>query len=350
MGWLKNRRTEKRESSLTDTLVTAIVNQAGGAVTAAPGATGALEACAGAYSRAMAAAEVSGGSVSDSITPSFLSMAARELIRNGEAVWLIEVDGTGARLIPCASWDVSGGYDQDSWRYQCSMAGPTRETTRTVAGASVLHFRLNTESARPWKGLSPLSVAAIAGRLDAEIAHAMGDEASGPRGSLLPVPKDGQDPTMIALRDDIKKLAGAAATIETTASTWDGDSTTSPRSDWGPKRLGAAWPASVVEGAALSFRVVASVCGVPSALLDAEADGTSRRESWRQFLHGSVAPMGRLLVEELRAKLDDGIDLDFQGLRASDTQGQSRAFAALVGGGEQPLIEVSEARRLTGLA
>ena len=348
MAWFR-RNVEKRESSVTDTLVTAIQAAAGGGASASVGAGGGLEACAGAYGRALAAAEVSGGVAMRSLTPGLLSMIGRELIRSGEVVLLIEVDNTGARLIPVATYDVSGGYSPETWPYQCSLAGPTTEITRTVAAASVVHLRYAVEPARPWKGLSPLGVARIAGRLDAEIAHMMGDEASGPRGGLIPTPKDGQDVSMVALRGDIKKLAGAITTVESTAASWDGDSNTSPRTDWGVRRLGAAWPASVVDGAALAFRVVAAVCGVPSSLLTDESDGTSRRESWRQFLHGSVAPLGKVIVAELRAKLDESAGLDFQGLRASDTQGQSRAFAALIGSGETPLIPVDEARRLTGL-
>ena len=214
----------------------------------------------GAYGRALAAAEVSGDTAMRTLTPGLLSMIGRELIRSGEIVLLIEADAAGVRLIPVSTWDVSGGYSPDSWRYQCSLSGPTREITRTVAGASVVHVRYATEPARPWKGLAPLGVARIAGRLDAEIAHAMGDEASGPRGALIPTPKDGADPSMVQLRSDIKKLAGAIATVESTAASWDGDSNTSPRTDWGPRRLGAAWPAAIVDGASLAFKVVAAVC------------------------------------------------------------------------------------------
>ena len=347
MAWF--RRTEKRESSVTDTLVTAIQNAAGGGASASVGAGGGLEACAGCYGRALAAAEVSGDTAKQVLTPSLLSMIGRELIRSGEIVLLIEADAAGVRLIPVSTWDVSGGYSPDSWRYQCSLSGPTREITRTVAGASVVHVRYSVEPSRPWKGLAPLEVARIAGRLDAEITHAMGDEASGPRGALLPVPKDGQDASMVALRSDLAKLAGAVATIESTSASWDGDSNTSPRTDWGARRLGAAFPQSMVDGAALAFKVVAACCGVPASLLTDESDGTSRRESWRQFLHGSLSGLGKIIVSELRSKLDDGAGLDFQNLRASDTQGQSRAFSALVGAGETPLIDIPTARRLTGL-
>ena len=53
-------RTEIRESSFTDALVSQIVARAGGAVSARPTATGALEACAGLVGRAFSAASVEG--------------------------------------------------------------------------------------------------------------------------------------------------------------------------------------------------------------------------------------------------------------------------------------------------
>jgi len=220
MVWF--RRKEHRESSYTDALVTAIVNWAGGAVSANPLATGALEACAGLYGRALAAAETAGGSAAAAVTPSVLMMAGRELIRQGELVLLIDVGEQGVRLLPVADYDVQGGFDPSTWRYRLTLQGPDRNTTRSVAGAAVVHLRYATEPARPWKGLGPLDVASLTGRLHAELEHALGDEASGPRGAIIPTPKDGQDPTMVQLRDDVKKLAGSVATVESTAASWAG--------------------------------------------------------------------------------------------------------------------------------
>ena len=58
------------------------------------------------------------------------------------------------------------------------------------------------------------------------------------------------------------------------------------------------------------------------------------REAWRQFLHGSVAPVARQVQYELRSKLDSpDLSLNFDSLFASDLSGRARAFQSMVGGG-----------------
>ena len=56
-----------------------------------------------------------------------------------------------------------------------------------------------------------------------------------------------------------------------------------------------------------------------------KTDATSRRESWRQFLHATLIPLGKLFANELRRKLDlpDNFAFDWSGLAASDVQGRT---------------------------
>ena len=56
-----------------------------------------------------------------------------------------------------------------------------------------------------------------------------------------------------------------------------------------------------------------------------KTDATSRRESWRQFLHATLIPLGKLFANELRRKLDlpDDFAFDWSGLAASDVQGRT---------------------------
>ena len=59
---------------------------------------------------------------------------------------------------------------------------------------------------------------------------------------------------------------------------------------------------------------------------------TAQRESWRRFLHGTVAPVARLVAHELGEKLDaPGLRLEFEELRASDVQSRARSWRTLVG-------------------
>ena len=186
----------------TDLIVQALLNQAGGGTTADPSATAALEAAAGSYARAFAVATVEpNNAATRGLTPAVLSLMARDLIRRGESIHVIEVDRDGVRLLPCGSWDVRGGPDPSSWRYRADVFGPSGNVTRHLPAAAVIHGRYSVDPARPWQGVSPLAWASLTGRLHASIEGALSDEAAGPRGHLLPVPAgpdgdgDGDDTT-----------------------------------------------------------------------------------------------------------------------------------------------------------
>ena len=60
---------------------------------------------------------------------------------------------------------------------------------------------------------------ALAGRLSSEVVKALADEASGPRGAFLPLPIDGQDPSIETLKSDIRSAAGKMLTAE--GGDWD---------------------------------------------------------------------------------------------------------------------------------
>ena len=89
------------------------------------------------------------------------------------------------------------------------------ETHNNVRATSVLHFKYAIDPERPWRGNSPIGVASLAGRLSAETMHALADESSGPRGQLLGLPVDGNDPTMAELKSDVAKARGRMAFLQT---------------------------------------------------------------------------------------------------------------------------------------
>ena len=169
-------RREVRESSYTDALVAALVRgQGGGGGVAVPTATGALEACVGIVSRAFMSAEADGPTA---ITPAFLGMVARDLLRKGESVYLIDVSAGAVQLLPASAFDVSGrSPDPASWRYRLDLSAPSGNSTVDVGAESVVHVRYAVEASRPWRGLSALMVASLAGRLSSETAQALADES-----------------------------------------------------------------------------------------------------------------------------------------------------------------------------
>ena len=347
MRWPWSKR-ETRDSSFTDSLIAQIVSQASGGTLARPAATGALEASASIVARCFAAAQISGPPhFIAALGPSVMSMIGRSLIRQGEILFAIEVRDDGrVELVPAASWDVTGDSDPSSWSYRLVLGGPSRLTTLSPVPANgMIHIRLQADAEQPWRGISPLASAAIAGRLSAETMQSLADESSGPRGFLLPSPVDGNDPTVSALKSDIRSLRGKVALVESTSSGWAADGAQQrPKGDWEPRRLGASPGSALVEQAELASREVYSACGVPLGIVTA-SEGTSQRESFRRLMHATIAPLARIVAEELSAKFETDISLSFDQLFAADLAGRARAFQSLVNGG----MDVGKAAALAGL-
>ena len=252
---------ETRDDAYTDTLVSLLVSRAQGRTLAVPAAIGALEACAGVVGRGFASAEVEGrGVVVDALTPSVMELVGRSLIRAGEVVFLVDTTGGRLQILPCETWDVEGGPFPDSWEYRLTLGGPSRTLTYDfMPASSVLHFRYACDAAKPWRGNSPLAVAALAGRLSAETVNQLADEASGPVGSLLGIPKDGDDETVDALKADIANAKGRVALLES----GDWDNTGGGTVDLATKRFGAEPPESLVKLLETSSREVWSASCLP---------------------------------------------------------------------------------------
>ena len=209
----------------------------------------------------------------------------------------------------------------------------------TTPASSVLHFRYACDAAKPWRGNSPLSIATLAGRLSAETVNSLASEASGPVGSLLGIPKDGEDETVDALKADIANAKGRVALLES----GDWDNTGGGTVDLATKRFGADPPDGMVKLMETATREVWAACGFNASLFEGN-QASAVREAWRLALFGVLSPLGRLVQTELRAKLGD-VTLDWSELRASDLSGRARAFQSMVGGG----MDVSKAAGLAGL-
>ena len=341
--WPFRPERQRADSSYTDALVQAIQTRANGQQTAFPTATAALEACTGFVGRAFGIAEVDAPPVvSDLLTPDCMTLIGRSLIRRGELILYMATNSGRLELLPCASHDIDGGPMPDSWSYRCTVSGPERTWTyNDVPASGVLHFTYSVDPETPWKGQSPLQVAALAGRLSAETVNALANESGGPVGHFLPLPVDGQDATLDALKNDIRTARGKILTVE--GGDWD-NAGGGRDTNYQALRFGASPPDSLVEVQKTATAEVYAACGInPSVFMDSQ--GTAAREAYRQALFATVAPLGALVQSELSRKLETDVTLDWVELRASDVQGRARAFQSMVGGG----MEVEKAAALSGL-
>ena len=347
MIWPWARKAEDRASdAFGAAAVAALVAQASGGVTAAQAAsTAAVEAAAGLLGRAFGAADVTAPEpIKRALTPATLEMVGRQIIRTGDHLVRIRVDGGRIVLDPVGDWDVRGSYAPETWTYRAHFGGPSRTTTaRGLTRDEVLHFQYAAEPRRPWVGMGPLQFATLTGRLSAEVAAALGDEAGGPRGSFLPVPKPGDDPTLAGFRSAIRGAAGKLLTVESGDLGASDPSQMAASEQYKPRRFGAQFPQAMVELSRRAFIETLSCCGVAPAVF--EHSGAQPRESWRQVLFGFIAPLARIVEAELQRGLGAEVGLSFADLRASDLQARARSFQAMVTGGKT----VAEAATLAGL-
>ena len=136
---------------------------------------------------------------------------------------------------------------------------------------------------------------------------------------MLPMPEG----NISALQADINALKGANLLVPSTSGGWDQGAAAAPREDWQPRRLGANPPAPLVDLRSGVGEHVIAACGVPPSMLG-RSDGTLARESWRQFLHGSVRPVAEMVAEQLAEKLDTpDLAFSFESLQASDISGRA---------------------------
>ena len=346
MRWPWSKQTESR-ASYTDAVVGALLAASQGKASNAH-ATAALEACACLFSSALTRTKVE--PAIPAISPTFLALVARDLIRRGESVHAISIETGAMRFLPAGTWEIRGAPDEASWVYRLHHFGPSGSQSALLPGASVLHFRYAVDAARPWLGVGPLGWAKATGALAGRLEGGLADEAGAAAALLLPVPSDGGDSgandPLSQLKSDLAAAKGKPVLIETTSMGWGSGQASAPRQDWKQTRLGADWPDVLRATRDDVFQHVSAACNVPAGLFDPKSPGAGQREALRRWVHLGVEPLGALVAGELASKLDlPDLALDFSALMASDLAGKARAIKGLVEAG----IDLSQAVRIGGL-
>lgn len=336
-------RVEKRESSFTDLLVPLAVSRASGTTEARVTATGALQSAAGLLGRCFALADVSGPAhVTAAVAAPCLAMVGRAFVRAGEIVMAIRRRARGRRPVAAVeSLGRAGGTGPGELALPREPAGAVFDRDAHAAGGIRLSLHVR---GRPWEGVSPLQSAALAGRLSAETAASLADESTMPRGAVLPLPVDGEDESVDALKADLKALAGKLALVESTQTMHPGSPATAPKDDWQARRIGPAPPTALVSLHGAAASEILGACGVPVSLFTAD-NSQGQRESFRRYLHSTVQPLASLVAAELSAKMEADVSPGFDRLFVADLPGRARACQSLVGGG----MDVSRAAGLAGL-
>ena len=156
LPWSKKPET-RETSSYTATFISYLLGQASGSI-ADSASTAAVEAAAGALSRAFASAEVEGPAwVQRAVNPSVLGQIGRDLIRVGSSLQVITLSGGDRiRLTPASSWTPLGdGDDPATWRWEATTGGPGGTTTRNVPDEGVIYSAWGHEPGRAYRGVGP---------------------------------------------------------------------------------------------------------------------------------------------------------------------------------------------------
>ena len=333
------QRREKRQSGgeFADAVQRLIEERAAGTV-ADTSSTAAVEAAAGSLSRAMASAEVQGPAwLQQAVSPGVLAQMGRDLVRAGQSLHVVRMDGMGrVQLIPASSWHWEGSHDPASWTVRVTAYGPSTSTTWHLPGSGVVFVRWGGTPGLPYVGTGPLSWASTTAKLQSETERSLADEASGPIANLLSIPQDGgdgdgDDDVLAGLKADIRTARGKALLLETVAGGWGEGRGAAPQRDWSGQRLGPMPPASMVAAADGAFQRVLASCGVPPSLF-LDSDGTSQREAVRRWHMNTVLPMAKIIEHELTEKLEAEVKLVFDNY-ALDMVSRAQVVAKLVSAG-----------------
>ena len=325
----RRRKAEVRES-YTDMVIARIMASAGGASDGA--ALAAIETAARWWGSGLASATVKPDNATlKSVSPLVLDAIGRALCRSGESLHVIDVRGGRVRLTPCASWTVLGSDDPASWRYRVTLSGPSSTRTMAVEADSVLHIRYAPSPSSPWAGRSPVALALDTARAAGRLEKATSEELSFTQSQMLSPRQRASDYGIAETLNPeaIQQIVDAFAQHTNTAAL------VIP-ADVQASRLGPEPPDSF---ALLRDRLENSLYalhGLPPALVAARGTGTALREAMRQVGASLIRPLGELVTQELREKIDPDAALDFSALRAADVQGAARAAGSLVKAGYTP--------------
>ena len=168
----------RAKGNFTERRLSAFETAATGADAIATGVA-AVEIASGFYGRDLSLAEVSPRNArTAAITPSWLSLAGRELARSGQFVCDLEVRGGRVALVPASSaFAVQGTSDPSSWVWVLTLFGPGDTTTRFRPNDGILSVTIGNTVTRPLEGRAPWQAASLSGRLLSGIEKQLAGEA-----------------------------------------------------------------------------------------------------------------------------------------------------------------------------
>ena len=320
------------ENSYTDLVLAGLLAQQGRSAAAAEWATGAVQTAAGLWARCLSVAT----SEHEAVSPDVLGGIGFDLAVVGEHVSVLQVDGTGrVALLRASSWNIAGGADPRSWRYDVSLSGPTGTHTRMVPADGVVHVRYLPDNRTPWRGVAPWKRSPTLSKLAAEVEAALVREVRLPTKIIIPMPQ-GSGADRNTLRSDFQNQDYQVAFPTTTAAGHGAGRSSAPLTDWKPQRLKSEPDESLVGLCKDVPGQIGVLYGIPNVLTSGSGSETQTREAFRRFVLTAIEPLARIVSRELTRVFEVPVELDLSELAHADIAGRARAFKALTGAGMSP--------------
>ena len=246
------------------------------------------------------------------VTREWRALVARDAVRYGESVSAIRLDREGQlSLVPLAALDWHGsGVDEREWTVQGTVWAPSGSITRWFPRDEVIVSRWASSAVERYRGRSPSSLAGDTAKLAKNAEARLSEEAAKNVAQLLVLP-EGVDPASVesnALREALK--GGMLRFVETVMG-GRGDRANAPQTDWTPRHIGPAMKAELVHAARDGYYRMLDAIGLPTALCDANADGTAQREALRRARLNFVQPFADCLADELSRQLGESVSFRF---------------------------------------
>lgn len=294
--------------------------------------TATVQGCVSLWESGLSLADVDG---TDALTPRDLSMIARHLGLHGESVFLIGDNG----LLPVDQWDLRTRDGVPS-AYRLTLPDIAGGRSFTALAGEVIHVRIGSTAAAPWRGSAPLQRASLTAGLLHAVESALSDVyADSPLGSqVVPMPED-PDISNNELARSFRGQRGRVLLRESTAVTAAGGP--APQADWRPSDLSPDLSRTMAtESLQAARHAILSVYGVLPALMDCQSAGPVVREGQRHLAQWQLQPIAGLIAQECSEKLGSDVSLDvLRPTQAYDAGGRARALSGVIKG----LAEAKEA-------
>ncbi len=297
--------------------------------TAKVDALGVVATAARIYGTALALAEIRprGSLAASLLTPGLRFQTGVQLLINGNYVLALEAGERGLEAVPAVGYPDGGSWDRSSWLYQIELSGPGESYSVRRRASDVLHFMIESQPARPWRGTSPLERAGYDSRFLAHMSRALSEVTNAPHGYVVTDGAFEDDAALDSFVENYRTARGRA--IAMTRSVAAGQAQTTLTQFGGHAlRLDHGLESHLDK----VVSQVSAATGVHPSMLSATATGTTLREAWRE-LAVHLEGVAEIIVEEIRMKLDESVTLDFTRFKAPPIRDRASAYAALVKNG-----------------